>query len=445
MDEEYDVIVLGTGLTECIISGLLSVDGKKVLHMDRNDYYGGETASLNLTQVFGKFRGVEDTPSSLGSSRDYNIDLIPKFIMASGTLVNVLLHTGVTRYLEFKSVDGSYVYRGGKISKVPATDVEAVRSNLMGMFEKRRCKKFFEFIQDWEENDASTHKGFDLERDNMRAVYDKFGLEKDTMDFLGHACALHRDDTYLDRPAIETVRKIRLYAESLARYSKSPYIYPLYGLGDVPQGFARLSAIYGGTYMLNKPIDEIVYGEDGKFVGVKSEGEVVKAKMVVGDPSYFKDRIRKTGQVVRSICIMTHPVPNTDDSQSTQIIIPQNQIGRNSDVYVSCTSFAHNVAPQGKYLAMVSTTVETGDPIGELKHGIDLLGPVDERFDAVSDLYEPTGDGSSDNVFISRSYDATSHFETTCADVLDLYRRITGTELKIDPTRAKKLEEEMGM
>ena len=50
-DEVYDVIVLGTGLTECILSGLLSVDGKKVLHMDRNDYYGGESASLNLTQV----------------------------------------------------------------------------------------------------------------------------------------------------------------------------------------------------------------------------------------------------------------------------------------------------------------------------------------------------------------------------------------------------------
>lgn len=31
MDEEYDVIVLGTGLKECILSGLLSVDGLKVV------------------------------------------------------------------------------------------------------------------------------------------------------------------------------------------------------------------------------------------------------------------------------------------------------------------------------------------------------------------------------------------------------------------------------
>ena len=50
-DDNYDIIVLGTGLTECILSGIFSVEGKKVLHMDRNDYYGGESASLNLTQV----------------------------------------------------------------------------------------------------------------------------------------------------------------------------------------------------------------------------------------------------------------------------------------------------------------------------------------------------------------------------------------------------------
>ncbi len=32
MDASYDAIVLGTGLKECIISGLLSVDGLKVTH-----------------------------------------------------------------------------------------------------------------------------------------------------------------------------------------------------------------------------------------------------------------------------------------------------------------------------------------------------------------------------------------------------------------------------
>ena len=58
LDTEYDVIVLGTGITECILSGLLSVDGKKVLHIDKQDHYGGESASVNLSQLYEKFKQV---------------------------------------------------------------------------------------------------------------------------------------------------------------------------------------------------------------------------------------------------------------------------------------------------------------------------------------------------------------------------------------------------
>jgi Rab GDP dissociation inhibitor len=124
----------------------------------------------------------------------------------------------------------------------------------------------------------------------------------------------------------------------MARYGgKSPYIYPDYGLGELPQSFARLSAIYGGTYMLDKPIDEIVTDKDGKFVGVRSGGETVKGKQVIGDPSYFgagqttdggKIRVVEEGKVVRAICLLKHPIPGTDDSDSVQIIVPQNQVNR---------------------------------------------------------------------------------------------------------------------
>lgn len=31
-------------------------------------------------------------------------------------------------------------------------------------------------------------------------------------------------------------------------------------------------------------------------------------------------------------------------------------------------------------------------------------------------------------IFVSRSYDATTHFETECEDIKDMYRRITGSE-----------------
>jgi len=116
MDEVYDCVVLGTGLKECIISGILSVEGKKVLHMDRNDYYGGESASLNLNQLYEKFYCGQKPPPALGNSRDYNVDLVPKFLMASGLMVKFLLKTGVTRYLEFQAVQNSYVYKDKKNS-----------------------------------------------------------------------------------------------------------------------------------------------------------------------------------------------------------------------------------------------------------------------------------------------------------------------------------------
>ncbi|KAI5313710.1 hypothetical protein L3X38_042886 [Prunus dulcis] len=445
MDEEYDVIVLGTGLKECILSGLLSVDGLKVLHMDRNDYYGGASTSLNLTQLWKRFRGDDKPPESLGSSREYNVDMIPKFMMANGGLVRVLIHTDVTKYLNFKAVDGSFVYNKKKIYKVPATDVEALKSPLMGLFEKRRARKFFIYVQDFEENDPKSHEGLDLNKVTAREVITKYGLEDDTIDFIGHALALHIDDSYLDEPAMEFVKKMKLYAESLARFEGgSPYIYPLYGLGELPQAFARLSAVYGGTYMLNKPECQVKFDDNGNAIGVTSEGETAKCKKVVCDPSYLPDKVRKVGKVARAICIMSHPIPDTNDSHSVQVILPQKQLGRKSDMYLFCCSYAHNVAPKGKFIAFVSTEAETDDPQVELKSGIDLLGPLDEIFYDTYDRYVPTNDHQVDSCYISSSYDATTHFESTVQDVLVMYTKITGKalDLSVDLSAASATAEE---
>ncbi|XP_017618369.1 guanosine nucleotide diphosphate dissociation inhibitor At5g09550 isoform X3 [Gossypium arboreum] len=446
MDETYDVIVLGTGLKECILSGLLSVDGLKVLHMDRNDYYGGESTSLNLMQLWKHFKGNDKPPEQLGTSREYNVDMIPKFMMANGSLVRILIHTGVTKYLNFKAVDGSYVYKKKKIYKVPATDVEALKSPLMGLFEKRRARKFFIYVQDYDENDPKSHEKLDLNKVTAKELISKYGLEDDTIDFIGHALALHNEDSYLAQPALNFVKRMKLYAESLARFQGgSPYIYPLYGLGELPQAFARLSAVYGGTYMLNKPECKVEFDGDGKVIGVTSEGETAKCNKVVCDPSYLSDKVKKVGKVARAVCVMSHPIPDTNDSHSAQVILPQKQLGRKSDMYVFCCSYAHNVAPKGKYIAFVSAEAETDNPEQELKPGVDLLGSVDEIFYDTYDRYVPTNDHQADNCFISalQSYDSTTHFETTVIDVMEMYTKITGKvlDLSVDLSAASAAEE----
>jgi len=427
MDEEYDVIILGTGLTECILSGVLSVQGKKVLHMDRNSYYGAEATSMTpLTELYKKFNKGE-APESMGRGRDWNVDLVPKFLMADGKLVQMLIFTDVTRYLEFKVCEGSYVIQANKVHKVPANESEALSSGLMGMFEKRRFRKFLIFVNDFDEANPATFNGFDPNSTPMSAVYTKFGLDANTQDFVGHAMALYRTDEYLNQPCKETIKKVKLYATSLSKYGKSPYLYPLYGLGELPQGFARLSAIYGGTYMLHKPI-ESVEAVDGA-VHVKSEGEVVKAKQVIGDPSYFPERCEKKGVIIRAICILNHPIPNTNNSASCQLIIPQKQVNRQHDIYVCSVSSAHNVSAKDKWLAFISTTAETTNHEAELQPAFNLIGPIEEKFIYAQDVYHPKADqDTADQIFVTKSYDATTHFETTCENIIDVYKQVTGKD-----------------
>ena len=346
----------------------------------------------------------------------------------------MLLHTKVTRYLDFKSLDASYVYRNKKVYKVPATASEALSSSLLGLFEKRRFRKFLMYLSKVDKDDPKTFDGHDLNGMTMEALYDHFGLEKPTREFVGHAMALQLDDTYLTQPAMPTVEAIRLYCYSLDQYGKSPYIYPMYGLGGLPEGFSRLCAIHGGTFMLNRSVDEVLYGPDGKAWGIRGGDEVAKAKeCLIGDPSYFaKDnKCQSKGKVVRAICFLNHTIPNTNNAQSLQIILPAGQCGRKNDIYVVMVSNDHQVTAPGKYVAICSTTVETDDPGKELTPALDLLGAIIYKFVDVVDLYEPIVDGKADGCFISQSFDATSHFETASLDVLGLYERVTGTKLDL--------------
>ena len=55
---------------------------------------------------------------------------------------------------------------------------------------------------------------------------------------------------------------------------------------------------------MSKPDVEVIYDEAGVATGVKSEGQVAKSKMVVGDPGYFPGKVRPAGKVVRAIAFM---------------------------------------------------------------------------------------------------------------------------------------------
>lgn len=219
--------------------------------------------------------------------------------------------------------------------------------------------------------------------------------------------------------------------DSIGKYGDSPFLYPVYGLGGLPESFSRLCAIHGGTYMLNAKVDGIEYHPDGKVLGVKIAGNLAKAPLVICDPSYVPNQ-KKTevvAKVIRAICIMDHPISNTKDAQSIQIILPQKQLGRKSDVYISMVSAAHNVCKAGLYLAIVSATVETANPQQEIEPAMNLLGKVLDVFITVSDIHQPINNPKEENLYVTSSYDATSHFESASQDILDMYEQIVGEKL----------------
>lgn len=94
--------------------------------------------------------------------------------MANGELTNILVSTHVTKYLEFKQIAGSYVQQGNgsraTVAKVPSNASEALSSPLMGLFEKRRAKKFLEWVGAFKEDDPATHNGMVVVR-SVRAVW----------------------------------------------------------------------------------------------------------------------------------------------------------------------------------------------------------------------------------------------------------------------------------
>ncbi|VVD03468.1 unnamed protein product [Leptidea sinapis] len=85
-------------------------------------------------------------------------------------------------------------------------------------------------------------------------------------------------------PCREGVRESKKFLKSLGRYGNTPFLWPMYGSGELPQCFCRLCAVFGGVYCLNRPIDKVEHKmeEDGKSVVViESKSKTLKCEHLV--------------------------------------------------------------------------------------------------------------------------------------------------------------------
>jgi Rab GDP dissociation inhibitor len=98
-------------------------------------------------------------------------------------------------------------------------------------------------------------------------------------------------------------------------------------------------------------------------------------------------------------------------------------------------SNSHLICAKGYYVAMVSTMVETSQPEAEIEPAMKLLGPILDMFVSVNTIYAPMETGETSGMWITKSYDPSSHFEEASVDILSVYEKLTGEtlDLNIEP------------
>ena len=107
----YDVVVVGTGLKESLLAGLLASHGKEVLQLAGRD--GPSTATRDLRQLAEATEGPIKLPESkLGLPSEYSVEVAPKMFIASGKQLQIFVQSGTWQHMNppgFKRVHRSLI------------------------------------------------------------------------------------------------------------------------------------------------------------------------------------------------------------------------------------------------------------------------------------------------------------------------------------------------
>jgi len=210
-------------------------------------------------------------------SRQFNIDITPKLLFARGPLVDLLIKSNVSRYLEFKMVDRIIAARrlDHKLMVVPCSRADVFNSSIPPMG-KRKLMKLLVLAASYEEH-ADKYEAF---RDKpYREFLRSQGLDEMLQDVIVYSIGMVTDETN----TLEGLESTQKFLRSLGRFGNGAFLWPSYGVGDIPQAFSRLSGIFGGTFCLRRTAQCLVVNkETGKATSiVDNTGQKIKAEHVI--------------------------------------------------------------------------------------------------------------------------------------------------------------------
>ncbi|KAL8794836.1 MAG: hypothetical protein Q9195_002664 [Heterodermia aff. obscurata] len=358
----WDVVLSGTGLSQSLLALALSRSGKKVLHVDKNEYYGGTEAALSLQEIEAWVEKVNDAtrPSSfrnailqkeeqdsdhgsdLGFSRAYSISLSPQLIYTRSNLLPALVSAKVHAQLEFLAVGSWWIYSkandsrdlkgshtpnapAGKLRRIPGGREDVFSDKSIDLRSSRLLMKFLKLAADPQNHPAILEvwgsKSF------PEYLLSEFKIPKSL-----HAPLLALTSSL--RPAEQTLTSLALprihqHLTSIGLFGPGfGAVLPKWGgLSEIAQVGCRAGAVGGGVYVLNKGVEDIKLKPTATEQETSNEmntpkpplklrlegSEEVEAYFIVGSDEDLPQHESKpagpeTVQISQSIAIISSPL-----------------------------------------------------------------------------------------------------------------------------------------
>lgn len=339
--------------------------------------------------MYSHFHTSQKSAETLGPSRSYSIDLAgPKLAFCAGPLVDLLLRSGANNYLEFKSLEASYMWTSEGLSAVPASRADVFQARNLSLVEKRYLMRFFKMVVDHASSGKSEFSAEDLDAPFVELLR-RQQLPSSIQAIILYAIALVNDDqeqalegqvsTVSSREGLST---LALYLTSVGRFPNAigAFLYPLYGMGELPQAFSRCAAVKGALYVLRMSVDALLRDKEShEFKGIRtSSGQLIFSQKLVTGPSLYMtlhnsfvaESIQLDGEarylterackVVRSICI-TDKSLQPDLSTIMVVFPPQTMTSRETGV-IRAVQLGSNVSvcPEGKFVVQLSMVCSDG-------------------------------------------------------------------------------------
>lgn len=251
--------------------------------------------------------------------RKFNIDLVSKLLYSQGLLIDLLIKSNVSRYAEFKNVTRILTFREGKVEQVPCSRADVFNSKELTMVEKRMLMKFLTFCLDYEQHP-------DEYQDFIQCSFSEYlktkKLTPNLQHFVLHSIAM----TESSCTTIDGLRATKNFLQCLGRFGNTPFLFPLYGQGEIPQCFCRMCAVFGGIYCLRHKVQCLVVDkESGRCKAIIDHfGQRINAKYFIVEDSYLSEETCSNvqyKQISRAVLITDQSVLKTDSDQQISILI----------------------------------------------------------------------------------------------------------------------------